>query len=394
MIRTMQTGVAVAIALWAAAQTQAVEPQFPVGSVATVGCYRAFNYNNGRTIDNALDRHSFRFTVYEDVTVDRAWQLLLSVDAGTTNRVGIMANDGSGNPSGTFLASAVYTPAVPTDMRWVVFGGSANLTNGGVYHLVTEVVNLPAAGAFDIRCWAGSAANRPYDNARDPKFGILLANNGGAWTVQAGRSPYFVLGSASAPNGVGGPGQPWQTAALDSWIRAYGGLAQANGQRFTISDKEIPATAHLVVTQAMFHVTRNGNVTNNLIIAIRSTNMVVLGRVTFTPAEGDNTDRRKTISPPIELQCGVPYLVTPYWEGGAGMPYSSLTNYSLRALQAQAGQGDATWGGKNACVPIISGSYSDWSTYQVDSSKYNADLYFALIGRVEKPKRGTLVSIR
>src|ERR1041384_6816633 len=170
-------------------------PHYTNGMTGTFGS--AGNWNDdavGMTLNSTDDEYSARFTALENVTVDRAWQRLVNIDAGTTLQVGIMGDDGSGNPNGTYLASGTlnFTGAGSFTTN-VNFSSTALLTSGSVYHLVTKVPTIAGGQNFNINSGGGELI-RTYDRAVDTNMQhVIRRADGGAWLAVL-RNPYFVLG--------------------------------------------------------------------------------------------------------------------------------------------------------------------------------------------------------
>jgi len=364
---------------------QAQIPHYTNGMTGTFGSAGTWSDNaNAMTLNSTDDEYSTRFTAYENVTVDRGWQSFVGMEAGTTIQVGIMADNGSGSPSGTYLASG--TLAFTTSGNFITnvnFGSSVSLSSGSVYHLVTRVPSI--TGDFIVR-FGGGEQIRPYDRAVDPNMQHVLRRfNGGAWGTLSG-NPFFTLGNGT--DIVAAPGQPYDSTS-PSQFTTTGGTGTAAGERFQIFDKEIPAGLWVAVKDITIGASALGGATADLLLRFRETNGTILGTATVPLALADGTIQTFRLDQQIELQQGVPYLLTTEFGG----PSTSSHLYRFRGLTTD-GHGPATWGGTNLAFAIRSGSANNWSTYTFDASRPNTELSFSFEGIVvPEPASAALVGL-
>lgn len=250
-----------------------------------------------------------------------------------------------------------------------------------------------AGPATLIYCSSGTNDTRVYDGARDPRLNVVTKTDAGPWTP-APNNPYFILGNAAQPNGLGGPGQMYGDSIF--YLETMGGDAASSGQKFTISDREIPVGARIVVTQAVFRASKTGDCTNNLILRVLDDQLAELGRVTMPNAKADGVDRAYEIAPPFSLHQGRTYFIAPEFDGPR--PSSPSVGFTLPAYYpftgGDASLGHASWGGTVDCVPVLSGPAGDWSAYTLSEAP-QFDMSFRLQGTVlGKASGGTMMLVR
>lgn len=358
----------------------AVRPVYTRGQTAAVGLWKTWNFNSvGHTLNSLDDLYSARFSVYDDLVVDRALQRYIGVDAGTRLRVGLQADDGAGRPSGTYLASAVLEPPDGDSQSWFTFG-AVLLTAGAAYHLVTQPEALGQGESFMIYCSSGAHDTRLYDGARDPMMNVVRKSNGGAWAALA-NDPYFILGNAAHANGAGGPGQPYGGAIF--YLDTLGGSTASSGMRFTVSDREIPAGAWVLATQAVLRASKTAGCTNDLVLRVLDDRQAERGRIVMPNAEADGVDHAYGFAAPFALYQGRPYVIAPEFSGTR--PSSPTVGFRLPACYPFSGGsvalGEASWGGTNDCVPVQSGVGGSWATHTVSGAR-QFDMVFKLQGIV------------
>lgn len=369
----------VAALQWLVPSGWAQIPHYTNGMTGTFGSAGTWNFGVvAMTLDSTDDEYSIPFTAYESVTVDRAWQRFRQIDAGTTVQVGIMADDGGGNPSGSYLASGSLSfGAAGSFVSNINFSSSVSLTSGSVYHLVTRVTTLPASQNFGFY-FGGGEEVRPYDRAADPEVGQVLRRfNGGAWGAVAGNG-YFVLGNGTSI--VAGPGQPYDANNNTARIETRGGTASAAGQQFVITDKEIAPDSWVALKDFDIKAITAGSPTSDLVLRFRSTNGTILASATLPLAQANGSVQTLQLDKQIELQQGVPYLLTSEYAGSSTLSHY----YRFYALTAEGppSLGAASWGGTNLSVPILSGSSGNWSTYSPNAARLDSDLWFTFQGIV------------
>ncbi|NQU41616.1 MAG: DUF2341 domain-containing protein [Lentisphaerae bacterium] len=381
-------GIAVGLAAWASS-AWAVEPIYLDGDQAVVGNYKQWTrFQPILTLDATNCEYAVRFTALENVTVDRALQFMVGTTGGTSLRIGLMA-DSDGLPSGTWLVSAVTNPPTGDSLEFLGFPSVA-LTEGTVYHLVTR---LETAGGQTV-LYGSAIGNdtRPFDGARDTMMNAVLKIYGAAWVVYV-NDPFFILGNATYPFGIPGPGQPYTGLYYGGGqpLTLTGSTQAASGQKFVISDKVLPAGSFVTVTEGVFSFAFAGAPTNNLIIKVRDADFDEIGSLTYTTNDAytiaPTPYATNTFGAPFKLWQGQTYYITPEFEGPR--PATSIGYSFLTAVNAANSNyvwcGTMTsWGGTNDCAPIVSGGSGDWSTHALDSTVFRqgSDLYFKLHGAV------------
>jgi hypothetical protein len=378
-----------AIARWATFDTAAQIPHYADGEPGMFGNWEGRHFNSSLNLNSTDDLTSARFRAREDVTVDRAWQRLISVDPGYVLEIGIMADNGSGVPSGTFLTSGTltFTGAVFGGVTCAVFASSVALTNGHVYHLVTNVLQDVPAQTFNVY-YGPDFPVCPFDRALDPDLQMLRVVDGGPWTSTAG-DPYFVPGHGSAV--VAGPSQPVGTSGGNGFIATRGGASAAGGERFVITDKEVPTNYLVVATQLVVAATTAGSPSNNFVLRLRTADSAILASCTMTVAQADSTLRANRLDRPVILTQGIPYLLTGEFDGTG---HSNTQYYRICATRSDDGPGFgvASWGGTNVCYPIQSGPGGNWTTYSGYS--LDNDVQFRIDGIVRYRLRPAGVAIQ
>jgi hypothetical protein len=361
-------------------------PTYRFGETGVFGTSETFNFNSiGQTFSTLARRSSARFRAYETAAVDRVMQRLIGVDANTTVQIGIMSDNGYGEPSGVFLActAANYRPAVGDSYAWAVFTQAVTLIPLRVYHIVTQATALGASESFMVYCSGGNETIRPFDRATDTLMKLMVSADAGTnWTVQT-RNPFFTL--ANGDSVVGGPGNAQQGTHVTA-LQTRGGTGQALGQAFTISTREVPAEARVRLGAATFQV-RNVGATHDLIIRLRQDDGVVLGAITV-PAAGIAGIMTTYTWPfdggaQVTLSPGRRYFFTTEFGAGSG---SSEYYYFTSSVGGTATKAN-TWGGTAACVPVISVSSGSWSSFNWTApalypSRSEYDLWFRIFGDV------------
>jgi hypothetical protein len=202
----------------------------------------AWNWNaQGQTINSLDDAYSASFTAMENLTIDRAMQRFVQVDAGTTLRIGLQADNGSGAPSGTWLTDTIYNPPDGDSTVMVSFASAVNLVAGNAYHLVTQPQTLGAAESMFVYASSSSNAYRPYDRTLDPMHRRNSKTNGGAW-VASSADPWVAFANGSDTNYVAQPSQPYGHMGASSVLTQGGGGART-GMVFRITEGEVPVGA-------------------------------------------------------------------------------------------------------------------------------------------------------
>jgi len=365
-------------------------PRYGEGDYGTFGLPAAETWNFNQFIsqfpiaDND-DRYSTRFTAKENVTVDRIFQRFVGVQPGTTVNVSVIKDDGSGLPSSNPLDIVASANTTAVDGINPITFGTANLTAGTVYHVVTQGVTVPAP--FHVFQNQVDQPIRPYDRGLDNKMSVLVrdADNGffgDAW-VPVALDPYFYFANASDTAVVGGPGQPYIFPSPTASF-TQGGSGAKLGQRFQITDDEVPVGTKLIVKQITFKAIASdgdGGGMPNLIIRLRKDDLAgtILASTFMTQAQMNNTNQLLSLDTAAELEQGVSYLLTTE-VGGAGGTASEI--YFLTFHLGNAGSGPATWGGIVESVPVASPNNS-WLSRTPTVTDW--DLAFSFVALVPEP---------
>lgn len=359
-------------------------PVWRDGDTGSFGTPLGFDYNNyGQTFDSTGKQYSARFRALETATVDRVYQRYIGVDSNTTVQIGIMGDNGTGNPSGVFLASTAPDFHPAEGMAWAVFTNPATLAVQELYHVVTRVTALGPAESFSVRRSNGDLAIRPFDRANDPFMsGMTSSDTGATWSVLAA-DPYFTLGNGSGV--VAGPGNAEQTASANGLL-TQGGTGKAAGQRFVISPREAP-TNTLVLIGGLVLPVQNVNAAHDLIVKLRQGDGTVLGTIVRPAAAIASTMTDYAWSFDNVAQIGLTpgrtyYLTTELGAGSGAGEY-----YYFKAIYGDVNTRGNTWGGTNECVPVQSAAGNSWNGFNWASpAPYGGrdahDLCFALSGRV------------
>jgi|GEM_PF-1476838 len=364
---------------------------YAVGDRGVFGNGEDFDYNaNGQTFNSTDDEYSVRFRALEDVTVDRVFQRYVAVDPNTTIEVGIMADDGTGRPTGTFLASTgTIDPADGDHQTWTTLTQSVNLQNGQVYHLVTRATSLGAGESFIVRRSTSAQSIRPYDRAFDEAMTALTLDDGADW-IESGFDPYFVLGNGVDGSGsavvVNGPGNGI-ALAHQTLLETRGGTGAAYGQRFRITNAEVPDGSVVRTDHLRLTMTTTGSPTDDLIVHLRNASGTVLGQFSVNPSEADGTERTWYFDNGayVDLVPNEEYLITTAFGGSGGttsQTYRIVTKMTHADAVAGFSNADSSYGGVTYAMPIESGASNNWSTWTDYTVRDNADVRFSFDGDV------------
>lgn len=399
-IKAGKTGIGVAAVMLALAVPCAQSQHYTNGMTGVFGNNETWNYGTAAgVLGNDVNRaFSVRFTAMENITVDRVYQRLTSTQAGSLFRIGIQADDGFGNPSGTYLQSAVVDPTDGGAVEALQFG-SVNLVAGNVYHLVTrlEVATGPGGFSNDIRVSSDNNDIRPYDRAYDPEMTTMFYD-GVTWSDLA-LDPYFIFANGSDTAFVAGPGQPYSDTTINI-NQSQGGGGNKRGQVFTITDKEIPVGHSVAFNKFRLTATAGATaIANNqpLIVRFRDLNNNILASAIITPAEADGTEKEYTLDQQIELLQGVSYVLTTEFGsfGTVGEFYQLLQNAGFGV--PATGEMASGWGGMGIAFPVrnLNNGGNTWVAGDfvplADGFNDRSDIRFSFAGLVvPEPSAGIL----
>lgn len=379
---------AFAVATFGATQATAA-PVFGHGDMGTFGLQEDWDNDGlvaGTSYMNSVgDQFAQRFTVLDTATVDRVWQRV-SGATDATFTVGIMADDGSGNPTGVYLTRDDLSG--PATVSHVNPGSVAPLESAfgdvtlspGVYHVVST---LDAVGEdFNFR---GSIASgiRNYDRALDPNMATLTKDTAGSWIVRT-PDPYLGIGDSGGPN----PDIAQQVYSTVQSASISSTPTTPRGQRFTITEHEVPAGAVILVSSLQMGFSRNGIFNDPLLVHLRRGDGTILAAMTVQNADATGSFLDLTFDP-VFINQGEEYLVTTQFGGAGGTSGQSYRLSSLSISGAIPNGGNAGWGG-TTFASIIQSS-DGWSTWTDTVS--NQDLRFTLFGQVFIPEPATVVTL-
>lgn len=376
-------------AVLASITTAAVaSPRYLAGQTGTFGLPMtdSWNYNSvGQTLNSLDDAYSVSFTATSNFTIDRAMQRYVGVDAGTTLRIGIQADNGSGAPDGTFISSTVFDPIDGSPVSMIAFT-PVNLTSGNVYHLVTQPETLGVGESMFIYTSSSSNAYRPYDRALDPAQHRNVKTNGGAW-ISVSSDPYVIFANGSDTNVIPEISQPYGTMGSTS-ILTQGGGGSRIGTEFSITDGEVPVGATVRISDVTLRLAKGGalNPSQVFTLALRELDGTLLGKVDVpvnTIPSGTNT-LTWNFDSPIDLTQGQSYLFTTSF--AAGSTSSDIISLYIAYAPYPAGVGgDSGWLGRIASRA----SSDDWTTHTTSASI--GDLPVSFTGVVFVPEPASLV---
>ena len=164
------------------------------------------------------------------------WQVRLgpvySGGTGGTARVSVQADDGTGKPSGTRLASLTYSPRTsPTTgiLRKMSFPSPATLTSGRLYHIVFENVDsAPTKNWFSVNEAYAFADYSPRQPIVSQDYAVMT-NRGSGWSVNGRHTADMDLTYADGTH---------DGLAYINALREYYGLIGGQNrvrERFTVS---------------------------------------------------------------------------------------------------------------------------------------------------------------
>ena len=362
------------------------------------------NLTSSSTINGTDDAFSIRFTALEDATIDRIHVRYSLNNTTVSFTVGIMADNGAGSPDGSYMVSVstnLSKPSVGLQMFTpeITFGSSLTLTNGSVYHIVTQPTSFDLGSDFRLN-YGGTAADvRPFDLGYDPMQNVLRKLNGGAWAVE-NWTPWFLLAYGSSTGYILGPGQAYNAFYQNLVDMAGGGSGKQRGQTFVITDKEIPLGATVSITQAVVNIYKAASVTvtNDLLVQLRDSDSppTLLGTATVPNgafnASANSATAFQTVdfTTPVILEQGHKYLLA--FEFSGPPPATATDKIIIQELRA-VGYTEISWGGGTDGVLVESSD--NWTSYAPTTLWDGYDLRVGLKGTVgARPPRGTVIMLR
>lgn len=131
-------------------------------------------------LTSANRRQSLRFTAQKTKTINILRVYVDLLNNPPTYRFGLQADNGSGRPSGTYLAYGDLRPTL-TGWQTIALNQPLNLIKGQTYHLVVSWQSGQIGTNRYIALRRTSPSNNliPYDQVSDPEANVLTSTNGG-----------------------------------------------------------------------------------------------------------------------------------------------------------------------------------------------------------------------
>jgi len=334
-----------------------------------------WNFNFPIAVTDAANPRGFRFTAMEAVTVDAIALRLYDLDMEADGTVGIQSDDGSGNPSGTWLTSSnFWAGELANHAEIQVFDvPQVTLTTGSVYHVLVEKT---AGVGLDLHTSNSRTQRRPYDYQHDPMFTTEHKEvSSGSW-IQDKFDPFFVL----VNNGVAvsGPGNPYGQFVF-STMHCYKD-AQL-GQRFTFRTDSNEAGS-VQVTSIDIRIGNGTNVTEDLKLKLRDAAGTVIGHGTLLTTditeEAGFQEHTITLDSPVLLQRDTTYWLT---TDQTTAVYGEHYRMVMGVCDPPNLLKNASFGGTDVAFGVAPGQNWDsfswggpWGAEKMD----NWDLYFGL----------------
>lgn len=151
--------------------------------------YLITDINNTTRMDDSRTYVSFRFTAGTSTANNQIRIYQTESDRTGNYTVGIQDDDGSGEPSGTYLSSGTYNSSA-IGWQTINISPAVELVASDVYHIV-----ITRNSSADRRFLVISPKNNltAYDNFLDDKQNYLYSTNSGRrWTIP-NRSPVYVI---------------------------------------------------------------------------------------------------------------------------------------------------------------------------------------------------------
>ena len=266
-----------------------------------------WNFHQFIPVTDADNPRGFRFTAMEAATVDAIVLRLYDLDMEADGTVGIQSDDGSGNPSGTWLTSSnFWAGELANEAKIQVLDvPEVTLTTGSVYHVLVEKT---AGVSLDLNTSNSRTQRRPYDYQYDPMFTTEHKEVSSDNWIQHDFDPFFAL----VNNGVAvsGPGNPYEQFAFGA-VLCYKD-AQV-GQRFTFhADSNEAGSVH--VTSINIRIGNGTNVTEDLKLKLRDAVGTVIGHGTLLTnditEDADFQEHTITLDSPVLLHRDTTYWLT------------------------------------------------------------------------------------
>ncbi len=312
-----------------------------------------------------------RFTADRDMTIDTL-HVNLNNGSGTATLL-LRADDGSGNPLGTNLASGTFTPAAGWNQVGV---SSTSLVAGQVYHLLAQ----SPSGSAGTRVILNSKTDvHTHSGMLDPQAAQMYSSNsGGSWTEYSlsGRATTWGVSNSETGDALGQP--------YTSNIGRNLGATVYRGQTFTFDGADDSYVNSMTV-----NITRNsntataGDVRLHLIDAANPASLSILASGTIVEAGDLAAGERDFFTlaftgedRPI-LDAGGKYLIAAESTGSsASNTYSFLTS---RTESAAGALFDLDYQGTASHTVIgVWGANGPTSLGTDDSTDFRYDSYFSL----------------
>lgn len=321
------------------------------------------SYSGGFLLDSILAKAGCRFTAKETKSgINKVAVYLHQITDPPTYRIGIQADDGSGDPTGIYLGSGTWTP-ISSGWNEVSISPSVSLTKGSIYHVVVqyESGSIAASNSVTLRGskprmdWQPRNADKNDVNYQDRNLRLRFSPDGISWFDEFYNTPmfvYFVSGSV-----VGG--QPFYQ---DSSYAVFGN---------TRAGELLTTIKGTTLSKITFRARKVGSPADDLYWEIRDSGNNVLGSgtlITATIASTTFSNITADVSPTIEI-LGDVYRIDVYSPNSA-----NASNCFELDLLINLGFNDETYGGDTNVVTISTDAGSSW-TQQLTN-----DATFLLIG--------------
>ena len=402
-----------AISTVASAATFSEGDRYVYGTMTPDGRYLNGSSNfylSSNGTDLLPQQGSMRFTSRGGQDITAVGLRLVAWDAvNDTVVLGIQADDGSGNPDGTYLAS--YSGAPTNDREVYQMDGTIDLTAGNVYHLVIDAVHTELGKG---RVYAGrmntkyNGTNNPVDLRAtiptqdmqvDTMWDICLnnidANNihGTGWSTLSydqNPSPYQRAPAFGLYNGITAVNEGSTTVAAATYSRVRG-LVERCGQSFKISDSVISAGEALRTSAIYLKVQQLGTPDFDLNVNIvkASDQSTVLATLTLEAGVDSYVWKAHALDKEIDLEQGVEYMMLAKEASTPGlnsMYYKFLTVYTgYTSPLGNPADGEGTYGG--TALGVLT---STWAATEMSLGNPEQDWAFAFEGYVI-PEPATMI---
>lgn len=281
---------------------------------------------------NSTGSQYARFTATETSAATNVSINLNPVTGAPVLTVGLQLDDGTGKPTGTFVASGTVTAV--SGWNTVTFA-NYTLEEGKVYHVVTQAVS----GSVNWRLLNGTPGGiLPYGYT-DTNFARGLISNGIPQTPTTASAVVYNVGTT----GTHGYGQVYTGGQTTNAAFVTNGALPA--QRFIF---HTPETGNVLTSVSLRLTTAENLPAGDVTVALLSDTDVVLGLTTISPSElSANTTASyiANFAQGVQLTDGEAYRLAVYSEGSAPASvrwyYMTTDNAALQEATFQGTDGYA-----------------------------------------------------